>query len=201
MSIHRSFLPLVALLLASPACKEGEKSDEAAISGLPDEDRKVSDLTVKERQQLCDTTTDYRRREISDEEIRRARCSFEGAFVAVALGGGDVDACVAARDECLAKPMPIAGEEPPRCDFEGKRCTATVGEVEACIEEYVTATQAFFEALDCVRLVSEAGKLEAPEFEHGEACRRIERSCPAMVPKPPLAPKTPPPMGVRPVVE
>lgn len=201
MSNHRSFLPLVALLLAPLGCKGGDSTDEAAISGLPDDDRKVSDLTKEERVQLCEATTEYAEREISDDEVKRASCSFEGAFIAVALGGGDVDDCVAARDECLAEAMPIAEatEEEATCDLESDTCKATVGEVEACVEEFVTAAQEFFGALDCVKLVNSAGKLQTPELELGEACQRIERSCPSMVPKPPLAPSAGPPPMVRPV--
>jgi hypothetical protein len=186
-------LPLVALL-GLFACKEDGATANSTISDLPT-NKKVSELSVAEQEQLCEATTTYSDREIEGDEVRRAVCSLQGIVLSSTLHDGSVDACITARDECLAapeKPAHVETEE-KTCPLDWSTCTSTVGELDACIEEVVTDLKAFYMELDCGNIGKYKDNMPSKEPELGEACRRVQNNCPGFVPGDLLSPTQQPP--------
>lgn len=186
-------LPLVALL-GLFACKEDGATANSTISDLP-VNKKVSELSVAEQEQLCEAATAYSDREIEGDDIRRAVCSLQAIVLASTLHDGSVDACITARDECLAapeKPAQIEAEE-RTCPLDWSTCTSTVGELDACIEEVVADLKAFYMELDCGNIGKYKDDMPSKEPELGEACRRVQTNCPGFVPGDLLSPTQQPP--------
>lgn len=175
-------LPLVALL-GLFACKEDEATAQSTISDLP-ANKKVSELSAAEQQQLCEAAATYSTREIDEDEVRRAVCSLQGIVLASTLHDGSVDACITARDECLAAPeKPAHVESGERtCSIDWPTCEATVGELDACIEEVVTDLKSFYMELDCGNIGKYKAEMPSKQPELGEACRRVQTNCPGFVP-------------------
>ncbi|MFZ6179278.1 hypothetical protein [Nannocystis pusilla] len=175
-------LPLVALL-GLFACKEDGATAHSTISDLP-ANKKVSELSTAEQEQLCEATATYSAHEIEADEIRRAVCSLQGIVLSSTLHDGSVDACITARDECLAAPeKPAHVESDERtCAIDWSTCKTTVGELDACIEEVVTELKSFYMELDCGNIGKYKDEMPSKEPEPGEACRRVQTKCPGFVP-------------------
>lgn len=177
--------PLLSLvaLVAMPGLAAGEPRAGSSISGLP-EDKEVSELTATEQVQLCEAAADYAHREITEDDLIRAECSFEGIVDSVTESDGSVEACNKARDECLASPEnPAEPEEGESCQpGDWSTCKTTVGNLDACIEEIVTDLKAFYELFDCANIegFKDEGMPQAPE--QGEACSRVQSECPDFFP-------------------
>ncbi|MDC0723550.1 hypothetical protein [Nannocystis bainbridge] len=185
---------LLVGLLSLSGCKEDGATANSAISELP-VNKKVSDLTAAEQQQLCEGAAAFVAREITPDDVRRALCSLQGILIAGTLGDGSVDACVTARDECLGSP-----EEPGAVEAGGKgcelawdTCATTIGELDACMEEVVTELEALYKELDCGNIKNYQGKMPSPEPELGEACQRVQNRCPGFLPGNLLTPPEGPP--------
>jgi hypothetical protein len=174
---------LLVVLLGSSACPDNAATANSAISDLP-KNKKVSDLTAAEQEQLCEATGAYIDREITPEEIKQALCSLQGILLSATLEDGSVDACVTARDQCLASPeQPTAVEaEGNECQLDWDACTTTVGELDACIEEAVDQLEAFYKELDCGNIGQYKGEMPGKEPELGEACKRVQTNCPGFLP-------------------
>lgn len=175
-------LPLVALLGLS-ACKENEATAHSTISDLP-ANKKVSQLSVAEREQLCEATATFSKRELDEDEIRRAVCSLQGIVLSSTLHDGSVDACITARDECLAAPEKPAHVESGEktCTIDWSTCTTTIRELDACLEEAVDDLKNFYMELDCGNIGKYKEEMPSKQLELGEACQRVQTKCPGFVP-------------------
>jgi hypothetical protein len=119
-----------ALLFISYGCG----SDSGGSSGA--QGKKLSDLSLEERMQLCASTID------ETQTIAAGSCT---------LGGLDAPTkadCEAARADCNATPSPgtAASCQDPNAVEDFSDCTTIrVGQVEACLKEAST----FFAGLSC----------------------------------------------------
>ncbi|MDC0667914.1 hypothetical protein [Nannocystis radixulma] len=175
-------LPLVTLV-AMPGLAAAEPPADSSISGLP-EDKEVSELTATEQVQLCEAGSAYAHREITEDDLIRAECSFEGIVDSVTESDGSVEACNEARDECLTSPEDVGEpEEGESCQpGDWSTCKTTVGELDACIEEIVTDLKAFYELFDCANIERFKDEGMPQEPERGEACSRVQSECPDFFP-------------------
>ncbi|WAS91472.1 hypothetical protein [Nannocystis punicea] len=187
-------LPLVALV-AMPGLAAADPPADSSISGLP-EDKQVSELTTVEQEQLCEAAAAYTSREITEDDVNRALCSFEGIMVSLMESDGSVDACNAARDECLASPEGLVEPEDEQGEScqpgDWSTCKTTVGELDACIEEIVTDLKTFYEVFDCGNIEQFTGDVPPQEPERGEACSRVQSECPGFFPGDSLSELKPP---------
>ncbi|MCY1061575.1 hypothetical protein [Nannocystis sp. SCPEA4] len=173
--------PLIALVVM-PGLAAADPPADSSISGLP-EDKEVSELTDAEQVQLCEADKAYTNREITEDDINRAVCSFQGIVDSLTESDGSVEACNKARDECLASPENLVHVEEVDCQpGDLSACKTTVGELDACVEEIVTDLKTFYEVFDCANLerFKDEGPPQGPE--RGDACSHVQSECPGLLP-------------------
>jgi hypothetical protein len=109
-------------------------SDSGAASSA--QGKKLSDLSLEERMQLCASTID------ETQAIAAGSCTLAG------LDASTKADCEVARDECKAdtSPVPMASCQDPNAMEDFSDCTTIrVAQVESCLREASTA----FTALSC----------------------------------------------------
>ena len=165
-----------------PGLAAADTPTDSSILGLP-EGKEVSELNTTEQAQLCENAATYTSREITEDDVNRALCSFQGIVDSLTEHDGSVGACNTARDRCLASPEDLVHVEEGTCEpGDWSFCKTTVGELDACIEEIVAQLKIFYGLFDCANL--EQFKSEGPprEPERGDACTRVESECPGLLP-------------------
>ncbi len=118
-------------------------------SGVPAE-TEIRDMTTEQEQQLCTEVQRVVTEELVPSEVQPAICGAVGYMAAVegsvdSLGEGEAVAdpsaaaelCQQAYEECMAQESDQVSEpiDPENCDLSESECTATVGEIEACLNE------------------------------------------------------------------
>lgn len=176
---------------ASPASVAPEDAGLALASdgGVPDftssfdTDTIVSDLGDEQVRALCaelDAWANDLYAAIDDDV-----CEFAGLFFAAYLPENPIDTCEEQAATCLASPT----ESMTTCDIaETGSCTATVGEIEACLDAAREAFLAAFGGLDC-SLAADPGALPpggpAPPVTP-DACTLLDGKCPGVSITPPM---------------
>jgi hypothetical protein len=116
---------------------EGGGSDTTLDSGVS-ESKKLSELSADEQAKLCEAAQDLVSSSSLQKDMKEFSCKLEGVTATLMMAEGDSDAdrqeaCKAAYDECMAEP---AEDEPAEsCEFEETTCSATVGELESCMND------------------------------------------------------------------
>jgi hypothetical protein len=115
---------------------KGGGSDTTLDSGVS-ESKKLSELSADEQAKLCEAAQDLVSSSTFQKDMKEFSCKLEGVTATLmAEGDSDADlqeACKAAYDECMAEP---ADDEPAEsCEYEETTCSATVGELETCMND------------------------------------------------------------------
>lgn len=159
----------------------GGNSTTTGGGDLP-QDKPVNTLTDDEAKQLCE--------ELQKDEagLESFSCKLSG-ILAVVFSGADTDAkaqaaCKAAYDECVAGLMTSTGS----CDAGAVNgdCTATVAELEACMNDSKAAVEAAstqIPSCDTITLKDLMSGDTTPSMEDSPAsCKVIEMKCPGALP-------------------
>jgi hypothetical protein len=169
---------LVALACGGSGSAGTPSGGSEVDTGLP-ANKSMADLTESEVSQFCAAMVEL------SASILPETCAFAGALSAAMeyslVGTTDVatlrETCQTARDECLAPEQTSSSCEMPEA------CTATVGEVEACLNASVG------QFMELVAQVPTCEELEPSDFEQQSSaealatppeCTAIETSCPGL---------------------
>lgn len=143
-------------------------------SGAPD-NTPASDLTDDQVAAFCDSLGKAAQ-DVIGADAKKATCGL-AAYVATAFSGAmgaeAAMVCKSSYDECLAEP----DETDEECTKPSDSCTATVGELEACMNDTLTQAKAALVGLpNCDDLGKE---IELPaEGESPASCKVVEQKCP-----------------------
>lgn len=164
------------MLAALCACDHG-----AIDSGLP-EGKPAEALTPAEAQQLCAAARVYYERVVSDAELLTYVCTSR----ALAEAGGEQAVCEEQLSTCVDAPPPEVEAIVADVRADGVcdplvlgGCEATVGEVEACLAEFVERIDALYAGHTCALLDPEAEDEDAAPAK-GKACSAIAGRCPGI---------------------
>ena len=152
-------------------------------SGVPG-GKPADQLTADEAQKLCTAAKAYVTTKLTPALTAKFACNLQAALTSESNAE-----CPAKVEECLAQP-PGEGTFGPGtvtddCESELEErtgCTATVGELEACLVASFDAAVAVFGSVTCETLRVGLGNGEdpLPDPPTPEACKIIEQKCPQL---------------------
>lgn len=152
-------------------------------SGLP-QDEIGSKLNDSDKQRLCDALKSYYS---TNNAFETASCKLAGAIAAgfaflFQPTGGDPalrKSCSDARDSCLRSPLMPDGGVGFVCNRPGSECSATVGEIETCINDSVMTAE------DLAARLPECEKLSAKDLSSSSSDAGSTMTTSAMPVSPP----------------
>lgn len=167
--------------LCAPAllCVVGCSSDITFTSGV-DGTKRVSEVTAHEAQTLCDnalaTARDFA------EQAKEGLCALAGrSAVQVAFTTDPAGLCESVRAECLGKAAETRQIECNIARVNG--CEATVGEVEACYNDALTASSSVLDAAastSCADAFDPNTPTSRESFEIPASCTALAAKCPGL---------------------
>jgi hypothetical protein len=189
MSFGRLFVSVFSLstLVIGVACSGGGggSTGGSTLTTSAPPNKEVSQLTPEEGKQYCLDVGRYFNAEMGPL-TQKSRCLTEASR---AMRGITSEAdlrskCSSEYQACLAK-----GEPPPdafeteNCQKTSTTCTATVAEVNKCLEDYVARARAAGATLDsfCSRIQIDGGGVESNfDSEAPASCKAISSKCPGI---------------------
>jgi hypothetical protein len=175
---NMNFTKRIALLLATPAFAIACSSEPEVNSGL-DGSKQVGSLTEAERKTLCDAAASAAGSVA--EDAKAGSCRLAGV-VAASFGGGGEAACEAAVTACEdAEPQPAEGGDD--CSINTTDCTATVAEVEDCLNAQLSVTKDFLETVgskSCGELLDPAQVMSIAQPTTPAECTALAAKCPGI---------------------
>ena len=193
-------LAAVAVLFIGMMACDGGGGDGGGGTNvdLGDDGKVASSMSQAEAEQACKSVSAQMKKAYEEAGGEHLTCLAMASF-AKAMAGGDVAACQQSYDSCMENPDEESGDD---CEeaYEGfKDCNATLGEVEACMNDQIAAMEeGYAEAkkLNCSSTEEELkalGEMFGSEEEISQACKTVQEKCPSMVeeneetePAPPL---------------
>jgi hypothetical protein len=170
---------------AAVGCGGDDDEDGAGAGSLESgvaEAKPVGELSSAETDHLCKAFHDYAGAAFMarEEDILRVGCTMALFFSSL-----DAETCEARVDECVAQATETSEPEvsPVSCAPTGQNfgsCTATVGELEACMKESIDTGLEVLLALDCQRLIEAVrqGAAMPGTAPLSPACQVVARKCP-----------------------
>jgi hypothetical protein len=174
------FMGMLAVTAAACGSDDGDKGGSGASkieSGAPASTpaNQLSDSQVKA---FCDSAARAGAAAFGTQDAKQALCGFSGYFLSLASGGsGDAaGVCKMAYDECLKAP---AETSTSTCEKPSATCTATIGEIEACLNDSMAQVSQMLEALPGCDDVGKPLDGAAPTEQQSPAsCQVVQQKCP-----------------------
>jgi phage terminase Nu1 subunit (DNA packaging protein) len=197
---------LVLVSIGLTGCSSG--GGDGASHGVSSS-KKLNTLTQQEIDKICENI-DSRMSSAADSigsigDDNDFMCTMEAVAMTVATGGTTAD-CESAKETCLEEyeewdqesesdweDSSSSEEIPCRTTEEVADCEATVGEIDACFDAYISEmkkaaneAKAVIEKISCSNLeVDIAGLQEMgsdiPDMEDIPACQKVEEQCPGVM--------------------
>jgi hypothetical protein len=154
----------------------GNGSGGNLSTGVPD-DTTLDSLSDDQLGQVCDAIGAH-----YQAQAGTLPCRLAGMFAA-AFSGAETDAdaraaCKGAYDSCVASPS----EETQTCEKPSGECTATIGELEACLNDSDAALQQFYATFPSCETLTLADLMDSGEDitqpEDPASCTALEAKCP-----------------------
>ncbi len=140
-------LPFVLFALALAACSDSS-GPPRLDTGLPP-DAPANELSPEEAIAACQAYEDVANATLGPAAQEQVACTLIG----VAAELGDAGTCAETSAECAASdqiaPQPVDFNCETATSFAPSGCTATVGELEACVNAYAAAVDAFKARITC----------------------------------------------------
>lgn len=171
-------LSFLGLALAASACGDG---GGGGFSSGVDSSKPLNKLSASESEKICKAGQEWVKTSL-EPKLKEFGCKLDSAF-ASALSPDDASAraaCKMAFDMCLKAP-PSMDMQMSACSAAPSTCTATVGEVEACINEYPAAFDELNKAFPSCDMLTKASTTSAPKLtslDQSPACKALQMKCP-----------------------
>jgi hypothetical protein len=171
---------LVALALA--ACG-GDSQDPPGSNDLDtgiDPDKPLGEVSDAEAVQACNRLGSALEQRLPGDYVSRQTCTL------LAVGASSASACNAQRDQCVQSSGVTDVYDPADCQdtnaSELDGCTATVGELESCTDEYTKELKGLLDRLSCDNAgTSRANDVTIATFiayRLPASCTSVQQRCP-----------------------
>ncbi len=185
----------VAVTLALAACSGGGRT---LPSGVP-EDAQLDMLSDEQAVATCEYTAEVLLQSFDEATAVDLACTVVGVVAASTIGIGQELTCNFAADACRANPPAELTDALTMIDASEQcagvtaddlgDCTATAGELDACVREGQAALDTALAAIDCSLATDEEAlstllEMVAPQVSEG--CETILDQCGASLPELPL---------------
>lgn len=151
-------------------------------AGVSDTDS-VDALDDDQRQAACDALEATYANALSEADTVAFSCALQALFAGLFDENNPQGTCQMAYDACLANPGEVMQEEGDEiCPLiEHPMCTATLGEIEACISDGLEAVLQFNASFDC-SLIDDIDLEDPGAMDGGSAaCEAVEQQCPGLL--------------------
>ncbi len=192
--MHRATWILALICLQLGACG-GDDGDGGGggggghVSSGLDSNKPLAGLTAEEAQSACHALSSSIGQALPDEDLTRYACTLFGAIFSVQSkpdGTFAIDeaACEGMVDDCIADARAEPATTQDECEAgtvsaELMSCTATVGELEACLDAAIARIRSQLDMVSCDSPVSSTlpATQEMPALP---ACAQVEAKCPGL---------------------
>ena len=168
----------LALAAAGATCG----GDKSIFSSGIDKAAELGHLGASEVQKLCDAVTSWTTNQLAPE-LKELGCR-AAALTASGLGGvGDaatkLATCTTAFDQCMKQPTSSqSGQSGGNCSAPPATCTATVGELETCINAFEPLVQQYLTSFPtCQQLGSGSVTLPTTQPQTPASCVSFQTKC------------------------
>jgi hypothetical protein len=180
--------------MAVLACSSSSSSGGGGSVSSIDPAKQAGSLSDSEKTQYCKDANAYLASQINETDSKKAAC-FSQAFSSIYLGGtppkDDAELqskCKTAYDECLSKPLDKgdAGSTSDDCATATKEyanCTATVGEINTCLQDTATQLKTLYATFDsaCSKAQLDGGGLPTQgNTDQPASCKAVSAKCPGV---------------------
>lgn len=174
-----SFSGLVGVALAACGGDSQDPPSSALDTGI-DADKPLGEVSDAEAVQACNRLGAALEQRLPGELITRQTCTLLGVSASTA------SACGTLRDQCIDSSGETDVYDPSQCEDsnadELQGCTATVGELELCTDEYTNELKDLLAGLSC----ESAGTARANDvtiatfiaYRLPESCTSVQERCP-----------------------
>ncbi len=169
----RFIVALTALpCLALGAC-DSDSGAPASFNASASDSTVVNTLDDAGRQKLCDEVVTFGESAVSVTEMKRLSCY----GLALAFSAGE--SCEATAQACMkAEPTESESETTSSCNSgEFDNCTATIAEIESCLNARIAASKALAAKISCAADEDAMNALAEPAES---ACAPVEAKCPSL---------------------
>lgn len=147
--------------------------DSGAPEGTP-----ANELTDAQVTALCESMGKAAQTALG-ADAQEATCGFTAYFVASLTPEGDAAAaCQTAYDECLREPTDTTQEE---CTKPSESCTATVGEIEACLNDSLAQVKKLLSGLPGCEDVGKDVGTPSLGGTSPPSCQVVQEKCPEVL--------------------
>lgn len=169
----------VAFGLLGCSSSSSSPSAQSAPIGSQPSNKVANTLTPSEATQVCQEIAAY-----SASSLKGTSCVVAGISMAAFMPGSDPKAtCQSAYNQCIQQPIaPDAGTD--NCATASSQlsgCTATVGQINQCVADDITAFKAAYASLNCdlaaTATATDAG-IPTPTITVPASCTSLQSVCP-----------------------
>jgi hypothetical protein len=153
--------------------------DGSTFSSGVDKGSQLGSLSAGDAQKVCTSLNEWMQSNFAPD-IKEVTCRFTGV-TAAALAGNDKSRqemlCKSAYDQCMMSSSnnPI---QPASCEKPPSDCTATVGELESCVNDMVPLLEKVIGAIPtCQQLASGATATPPTGLEEPASCKTFNSKC------------------------
>lgn len=180
--------PVAVIACSSSSSSGGGGGSVTSI----DSSKQAGSLSDAEKQQYCKDATNYINSNVSDTDSKKVSC-FSKAVQSIYTSGSpptsDADLqskCKSAYNDCMSKPLDkgdAGTSTSSSCSpSEFTNCTATVGELNQCVQDSVAAMKTAYATFDtaCDKIQMDGGGLQQSASSEPASCKALETKCPGM---------------------
>lgn len=187
------FVGFYGAAVVMAACSSSSSSSGSGAVSSIDPSKQAGSLSDAEKTQYCKDVIAYSKAHTSEADSKKLAC-FSQAQLSLYAGGSvpksdaDLQAkCKSAYTDCLAKPVATAdagASQGGDCSTASKdlaNCTATIGELNTCMQDTLAATNAAYATFDtaCDKIQLDGGGLDKSSFQQPASCKALASKCPA----------------------
>lgn len=170
----------VSVALAACGGDSQDPPGSGALDTGIDEDKPLGDVSDAEAVQACNRLGAALEQRLPGEFISRQTC------VLFSTGASSASACSSEVDDCIETSDPVDVYDPADCEDtnadELEGCTATVGELETCTDEYTNELKELLDALSCDNIgtprENDVTLLTFIAYRLPESCTSVQERCP-----------------------
>jgi hypothetical protein len=171
---------VVSVVLAACGGSSQDPPGGSALETGIDPDKPLGEVSDDEAVQACNRLGAALEQRLPGEYITRQTC------VLFSAGASTASVCNSVVDDCIETSDPVDVYDPADCEDtnadELEGCTATVGELETCTDEYTNELKALLDALSCDNVGTpredDVTLLTFIAYRLPESCTSVQERCP-----------------------
>jgi hypothetical protein len=150
--------------------------DGSTFSSGLDKGAELGSLSAGDAQKVCESLSTWMKDNLAGD-IKEMSCRLAGFTASqIASSAQKQTACTTAYDQCMKQPA--ESSEPTDCNKPSASCKATVGELEACINEISPFMKQVFGSFpSCAQIASGSAPTPPTNLQPPASCTSLQSKC------------------------